>query len=119
MRFALLSLLVSTSVTLAAPVGIAVGETKQVTVSQKVARVESTDSARVDISYKGSTVTLTGKQTGRTTVHLVTVDGAEVSLDVHVLSPGSKVFTVEKSPAKPVAKREKTEGEKAQAPPSP
>ncbi len=89
----------------AGPVGLSVGEVKRVTVSQRLARVEATDMARVEIAYKGATVTLTGKETGRTTVKMVTVDGAEVSLDVHVVSPGARVFEIEKQGS--VAKREK------------
>ncbi len=115
MRWSLLLSLVVSSFAFASPVGLGVGETKHVTVSQKVAKVETSDAARVEISYKGSTLTLTGKETGRTTVHLTTVDGAEVSLDVHVVTPGSRIFAVEKAPARPVAKREKAAGESAEA----
>jgi hypothetical protein len=116
MRFvALLSSVLACSA-LAAPVGLGVGETKHVTVSQRVARVETTDSSRVEVSYKGSIVTMTGKETGRTTLSLVTVDGAEVSLDIHVVTPGARVFTIQKGPpAKQIAKTEQAPRAKPEA----
>jgi hypothetical protein len=117
MRLVLCFVLCSVSA-LGAPVGLGVGETKHVTVSQRVARVDASDASRVEISHRGQSVSLTGKEQGRTTVHLVTVDGAEVSLDVHVVAPGGRVFTVEKkSPGRTAIARSEKAAEPTKAAP--
>lgn len=84
---------------LATPVGLAVGEVKHVNVSQRVAKVAVSDSSRVEVSHQGGKVTLVGKAPGRSNVQLITVDGAEVSLELHVVSPGGRVFVVKQNEA--------------------
>ncbi len=78
----------------AEPLSVWVGQTKKVTLSVQIAKV-SVDDASILTAKKGTNgVDLVGASTGKTAIHLSTVDGDQYDFVVHVTSEGGRVYEV-------------------------
>ena len=88
--------LVSAAVS-AAPVSVTVGEKKVVKVSMPIARANSSDAATLGVRrLRAKEIEILGRVPGRATLVMKTVGGSDVTLDIHVLSEGSHVYSAQR-----------------------
>jgi len=79
------------------PVSVTVGEQKVVKVSVPVVRVTSSDASTLAVQKTSSKdVMVTGKQLGKATVVMKTANGLTLTVDIHVVSEGSHVYSAQR-----------------------
>ena len=91
------SLLAASSV-YANPFAVAVGETKVITLSQRVSAVDVGDKGLVEVTRmpKGTAVVVRGRELGKTDLTLHTYGGGVVTLTLNITSDGARTFTVDR-----------------------
>jgi len=96
------ALLTSSSAALAEPFTVALGETKVLTLSQRVSSVQVEDGSFVDVRRmgRGTSVAVVGKSLGKTDLTLRTYRGDVVTLTFNVTSEGARAFTAERRAAR-------------------
>lgn len=76
----------------AEPVSVAVGQTKRVTLSVQVARIDVSDKEVLSAKKLSRGVEISGSALGKSELKVTTAGGDELTLVVHVTNPGSRVF---------------------------
>lgn len=76
------------------PVYLSVGERKVVRVSIPVAAARSSDPSTLSVrKLQSKEIQVEGGQQGRATLLMKTLGGNELTIDIHVVSPGSRVYS--------------------------
>lgn len=80
------------------PFVVAVGETKVITLSQRISGVQVGDDSLVEVTRmtKGTAVVVRGREFGKTDLTLRTYDGGVVTLTLNVTSGGARAFAVDR-----------------------
>ena len=76
------------------PVYVSVGERKVVKVSIPVSAVRSSEPSTLSVKkLQSREIQIEGEQQGRATLLMKTLGGNELTIDIHVVSPGSRVYS--------------------------
>jgi len=102
------------------PFAVAVGETKVITLSQRVSAVEVGTKGLVEVTRtsKGTAVVIRGRELGKTDLTLHTYDGGTVTLTLNVTSDGSRAFAVDRRASRMTISSPEIEPERPASEPS-
>lgn len=80
------------------PFSVAVGETKVITLSQRIRGFEVGNKGLVEVTRmpKGTAVVVRGRELGKTELTMRTYDGGAVTLTLNVTSNGARAFEVDR-----------------------
>ncbi len=119
-RSSLVAAVLLASTVYANPFAVAVGETKVITLSQRISGVEVGDGSLVEVTRmpKGTAVVVRGRELGKTELTLRTYDGGTVTLTLNVTSGGSRAFSVDRRASRMTISTPEIETEKPAPEPS-